>query len=212
MTSQVLYHRNQALQLKTSGIIMHYLVRAISHFTKAVTVECRTMWEQCWAGKKEAAWRETCLSPTLSTKSSHTFTRPEADVWHQSLNRLSYSTAHLQCLISIFENYGKITYILSDSPMVKSRGSSVVQKVLPSIMPICALAGWWRRRCFFGGIMSCRTSLCGSITSVTVLFWIRAKTSKECIAWSMLHVILPLNVYTKLKTNNMYPTQQLYKI
>jgi hypothetical protein len=60
--------------------------------------------------------------------------------------------------------------------------------------------------------MSCRTSLCGSITSVTVLFWIRAKTSRECIAWGILHVTLPLTKYTALKTNNMYPTQQQYKI
>jgi hypothetical protein len=60
--------------------------------------------------------------------------------------------------------------------------------------------------------MSCRTSLCGSITSVTVLLWIRAKTSRECIAWDTLHVILPLTEYTTLGTNKVYPTQQLYKI
>ncbi|TNN49217.1 hypothetical protein EYF80_040583 [Liparis tanakae] len=41
--------------------------------------------------------------------------------------------------------------------MVKRRGCRVVQKVLPSIRPIWALAGWWRRRCFFGGTMSCKT-------------------------------------------------------
>lgn len=145
-------------------------------------------------------------------KSSHAVTRPEAEVRNHSLNHSSYDRAHRQCHILIPENARKHTYILSDSPIVNSRGSSVVQKVLPSIIPICALAGWWRRRCFFGGIMSCRTSLCGSITSVTVLFWIRAKTSRECIAWGMLHVILPLSEYTTLQTNNMYHTQKLYKI
>jgi hypothetical protein len=198
--------------MKTNGITMNCLVRDISHFRKAVTVEYRTMWKQCLARENEEAWRKTCLSPTLSTKSLHAFTRPEAEVRHQILNLLSYSTAHLQRFISVFENDGKWTHILSDSPMVKSRGSSVVQKVLPSIMPICALAGWWRSRCFLGGIMSCRTSLCGSITSVTVLFWIRAKTSKECIAWGMLHVILPLTEHTTLQKNNIYPTQRLYKL
>jgi len=66
------------------------LVRAISHFRKAVTEQYRTMREQCLAGKKE----ETCPSPTLSMKSSHAVTRPEDEVRYWSLNHMSYNTAH----------------------------------------------------------------------------------------------------------------------
>ena len=71
------------------------------------------------------------------------------------------------------------------SPMLKRRGSRVVQNVLPSMIPICALTGWSRSRCFLGGIMSCRTSLCGSITSVTLLFWMCASTCRQCIAYTI---------------------------
>ena len=91
MTSQMLCQKNQALQLKTNGVIMLCLVRAISHFRKAATDEYRTMWEQCLAGKKE----ETCPNSTFSTKSSHAVTRPEAEMRYRSLHHLSYDTSPL---------------------------------------------------------------------------------------------------------------------
>jgi len=84
----VLCQKNEALQLKTSGVIMLYLVRAISYFRKAVTDEYRTMREQCLAEEKEETWREICPSSTSSMKSSHAVTRPEADARHHSLNDL----------------------------------------------------------------------------------------------------------------------------
>ena len=51
-----------------------------------------------------------------------------------------------------------------------------------TMSPIWALAGWWRSRCFLGGIMSCSTSLWGSMISVTVLPIVSATTFRACIA------------------------------
>ena len=51
-----------------------------------------------------------------------------------------------------------------------------------TMSPICALRGWWRSRCFFGGIMSCSTSLWGSMISVTVWPVVLASRPSEDIA------------------------------
>ena len=66
-------------------------------------------------------------------------------------------------------SWKKILCSAMERLMENSRGLSEVQKVLPSMRAIWVLTGWCLRRCFFGGIMSARISLWGSMISVTVL-------------------------------------------
>ena len=54
-----------------------------------------------------------------------------------------------------------------DKSMVKSLGVSDVQNVFPSINAIWVLTGWWRNKCFFGGIMSSSKVLWDSISVCT---------------------------------------------
>ena len=58
-----------------------------------------------------------------------------------------------------------------------------------TMSPICALAGWYRSRCFFGGIISWSTSLWGSMISVTVCFIDSANTWRQCMAWVRRHAL-----------------------
>lgn len=79
--------------------------------------------------------------------------------------------------------------------IVKSRGWRVVQKVLPSISPIWALAGWWRSRCFLGGTISCSTWIKwrGLVFNVnlqldTFIYWHSAERSPLYVApWWQWH-------------------------
>jgi len=58
---------------------------------------------------------------------------------------------------------------------------SFTLKVQQTMSPICALAGWYLKRCFFGGIISLRTSLCGCMISVMLCDVVSDNTRSRCI-------------------------------
>ena len=59
--------------------------------------------------------------------------------------------------------------------------TTAIQQPVHTMSPICALAGWYRSRCFLGGIISLRMSLCGSMISVMLCDVISDNTLSKCI-------------------------------
>ena len=162
--------------------------------------------QHAWHSKSETDWTQcdnsqVCLQLNVQLK----FTTIIVDISdlltpsHKSvlptrtMRSAKHHTMSQVCAARVQRNKSvlKSAECLTMSPVCAAKGqwskwALPTQKIRPAenhtMSPICALRGWWRSRCFFGGIMSCSTSLWGSMISVTVWPVVLASRPSEDIA------------------------------